>query len=389
MKIFKKTISTINDIRGYSEEMLALMPGHVYWKDKHGVLQGCNNALAKTLGLSSRYEIIGKNDYDIASEAEADAIRAKDFKVLESGIGQTDEEVFTLPSGEKAIYLTERTPVIGAKNEVIGLIGISFDITDRKRAQEEINTLRIAKEAAEAANHAKTEFLNNMRHDLRTPFIGILGFAGVLEADEVDLQKKENLSYIVQSAKTLLNYLNEILEFIHVDNGQLPILEKPFNLHEILREVINMFLPASEVKGIALTLSQDTSLPKYVIGDKSRTQKILINLVSNSIKFTKQGHVSIEANMIKEDNNRIIIAFTISDTGIGIPEDKQNIVFEQFNRLTSAYSGIYPGKGLGLRMVKQLLDEIGGETHLTSEVGKGTVFKILVPYKKPLLEREN
>lgn len=380
--MFKSALQPIKQAKISAEEIIALLPGNIYWLDRNGIFLGCNNNMLKTIGLNSLDQYVGKTYEDLYESDHIQIIKQTDKKVMEEDKPIAIEEVAIQPGKEPIFYLTKKVPLHDAKGSVIGLLGISFDITDRKRAEQE---LQAAKEAVEVANNAKTEFLDNMRHDLRTPFVGLLGFAELLEADETDPQKKESLSYIVQSAKTLLDYLNEILEFIYIGKGQLPILEKQFDVYETVQEVITMLIPAAEAKGLELSLKQDAHVPKYVIGDKSRIQKILINLISNSIKFTEQGYVRVEIVMVKEQERQVIIEFIVSDTGVGIPEDKQNVVFEQFNRLTSSYSGVYAGKGLGLRIVKQLLDEIGGEAHLSSKIGEGSVFKILVPYKKSLL----
>lgn len=173
------------------------------------------------------------------------------------------------------------------------------------------------------------------------------------------------------------------MEFIEIETGQLPILEKPFDMHALLEDVHRMMLPSVKNKAFNFQLIIDKTLPHYVIGDTFRTQRILMNLVSNAIKFTEKGYVKLEATVLSQVNKNVVIQFIIEDTGMGIPEEKQNVIFERFNRLTSSYSGIYAGKGLGLRIVKQFLDEIEGECDLKSTVGKGTCFKIAIGYKLP------
>ncbi len=363
------------------ENIIAVMPGNVYWMDKNGIYLGCNDNEAKAVGLSSRKEIVGKRNIDMPGFVIPEAIDPVNEKVF-AGETVTVEEPAILSNGEQAVFLSNKVPICNSQNKIVGMVGISFDITERKKTEKELEK---TKEIAESANNAKTEFLMNMKHDLRTPFSGILGIAEFLESKETDLKKKENLSYITQSAKILLDHLNEIFEYIHLDSGQLPVLEKQFDLGHLLNGVYSMMLPSAKSKGIEFTTSIDDSLPQFVIGDRIRTQRILMNLLANAIKFTNEGHVSLLVTLGKKENKKIIVKFTVEDTGVGIQEEKMNLIFEKFNRLTSSYSGVYPGKGLGLSIVKHFLDELGGEAHVESEMGKGSVFKILIPYKEPLL----
>ena len=327
-------------------ELLKQLPIHVFWKNKRSVYVGCNDAFAKSLGLSSPEEVIGKTDYDLSTKKEeSDAYRVDDQYVMTSLQPKLNiEEYQTLPNGKTILLLTNKVPLLKKSGEVMGVLGIYSDITERKKMEEKLNE---AKEMAEAANAAKTEFLRNMRHDFRTPFTGILGLAGVMKEQETDLAKQENLKYIEESAEALLDHLNEIMEFIEIESGQLPILEKTFDLWVLLKDASKMMLPSTKKKHLDFQCIIDEILPQYVIGDRIRTHRILMNLLSNAIKFTDKGSIKLEAKVLRQFNQTIIIQFIVQDTGIGIPEEKQNIIFERFNRLTSSYSGLYFRKGAG------------------------------------------
>ncbi len=364
------------------ENIIAVMPGNVYWMDKNGIYLGCNDNEAKAVGLNSRRDIIGKRNIDIPGFVIPEAIDPVNQKVLEAGETVTVEEPAILSNGKQAVFLSNKVPIHNSQGKIVGMVGISFDITERKKSERELEK---TKEIAESANQAKTEFLMNMKHDLRTPFSGILGIAEFLESNEIDLKKKEHLSYITQSAKILLEYLNEIFEYIHLESGQLPVLDKQFDLHQLLNGVYRMMLPPAKNKRLEFSITTENDLPQFVNGDCIRTQWILMNLLANAIKFTEKGHVGLYASLAKRENKKIIIKFTVEDTGVGIPEEKMNLIFEKFNRLTSSYSGVYPGKGLGLSIVKHFLHELDGEAHVESKIGKGSMFKILIPYKEPLL----
>lgn len=368
------------------ERIIAMMPGHVYWVNREGVYLGCNDAQAKSAGLYSREEIVGRRNEDLPWNINNDVLPQEldliNEEVMVSGKTLTIEEPGKLPDGKNAIFLSIKSPLFDQQGKVIGMVGISLDITERKRIELEL--IR-AKEAAELANTAKTEFLYNMKHDLRTPFTGILGIAEMLESMETEPNKKELLATLVQSAKILLDHVNEIFQYITSEDSSLPILEKQFDLYELLEEIKHMYLPAAKNKNLGFSVNLDNNVLHHVIGDKARLQRILINLISNAIKFSHQGAIKLSAKIGKEEKERVIILFIIEDEGIGIPDDKQTIIFEPFNRLTPSYSNKYQGKGLGLRTAKKYLDDIHGEIHLTSVLGKGTTIKLLIPLKKTLL----
>ncbi len=364
------------------ENIIAVMPGNIYWMNKEGVYLGCNDNQAKAIGFSSRDEIIGKRNADIPGFLIPEILDPTNAAIMNSGKTIIMEEPAIL-NGASATYLSHKVPLFNGSREITGMVGVSIDITDRKKAE---NELAVAKEAAVTANKAKTDFLYNMRHDLRTPFSGILGIAEFLENAEEDVQKKKNLGYITQASKVLLDQLDQIFEFIHSENGQLPILEIQFNLHDLVFNTFKMMQPAAKNKSLNFTSELDENIPQLLIGDHVRTQRILINLISNSIKFTEKGYVKLLTKLVKRDDKNIVLEFIVEDSGIGIPEEKRNLIFEQFSRLTSSYSGIYPGKGLGLRMVKKFLDEINGEVQVESNQNKGSIFKVFIPFRESLLD---
>lgn len=363
------------------KEILNTLPNSIYLKDTEGRYLWLNQSSIGQLKYKHLVSdsIIGKTDFEVFTPEDAEAYAKNDKTVLEKREGIFAEEEVLLPNGRKLTQLSFKEPLC-YNNRLIGVLGYTIDITEIR--EKEI-ALEKERERAEIANQVKSEFLRNMRHDLRTPFSGILGASELLEAQETDPDKKENLSYIVESAQALLNHLNEILEFVEIESGQFPILEKEFDLRAVLDNVTKMMLPSAKQKPLDFVVTLDQDVPTSLVGDAVRTQRILINLITNAIKFTDKGSVKVHVDSVRqhEPYGKIILRFTIEDTGMGIPEDKQNMIFERFNRLTASYSGLYPGKGLGLRIVKQFLDEIDGQLHLDSMPGKGTKFSLLIPYK--------
>lgn len=364
------------------EDIIASMPGHVYWIDRNHVIQGANDNQARSAGLTNWKELVGKRNRDLPwSKGRQDWIQQIDNvseEVMRTGQARVLEETCHFLDDSEAVFRSSKVPLRNQNDEVVGMLGVSVDITDIKCIEA------YHREKSEAANKAKTEFLSNMRHDLRTPFCGLLGFSESLLSKEKDVDKRKQLGYIVDSAKELLNQINEILEFSQAEQGSLPILDQRFEFSELIDAIIKIIKPTTEQKKLRLTLIQDSSIPDFLIGDRVRTQRILLNLLSNAVKFTHQGAIDFAVNMTSSDDQKIVLAFSIKDTGVGISASQHSLVFERFNRLTSAYSGVYAGKGLGLRLVKQFVDELGGEVQVDSQEGCGSTFTVLIPYRRPV-----
>lgn len=353
-------------------------PVSFYWLDQEGYLLGCNQQVLQDLHIASLDQFVGKHITEVASEEAwqncLEVMRSKKTSIV--------EEEHTFSDQSKICYLSVKSPLFLNSEATEGVLGISINITARKQQER---ALEEAKVKAEAASQAKSEFLANMRHDFRTPFVGILGMAQLLERKESDPEKLEDLRSITQSAQALLDQLNDIFEFIQSEEGELAILDKPFKLSMVVKESLDSIRSAARNKGVVLKEHYDDRIPPSLIGDSVRTGRILANLLSNSVKFTQNGSISLEVKLLRAEDREAIIQFVVQDTGIGIPPEKQDMVFERFNRLTSSYAGRYGGKGLGLKIVKQFLEELDGEIHLESKEGQGSRFTVIIPYKVPLL----
>ena len=303
-------------------------------------------------------------------------MRDKDTKVFE------DRIPIKRPDGHYYYIRTEKKPLY-KDGKMIGVSAVAFDITDQKILEEELNE---QKTIAEQANLIKTEFIRNMEHDIRTPFNGVWGMANFLWEQETDPLKKEYLGDITQSAKELLDYCNGILDFSKVASGLFPITEKKFNLLNVVESVLKIEMPAAKNKNLHLDLHLSKDIPKIVVGDHYRLCRLLINLVSNAIKFTKKGQVSIDVKLLNKTDDAYLIRFTIKDTGEGIPIEQQSYIFEKFSRLSPSNKGLHKGSGLGLIIVKQFMEEMKGEIDLKSTLGEGTDFICTIPFKVPLTE---
>lgn len=361
------------------EHIVSLLPGHVYWKDRAGVYLGCNDRQARTLGLSLATEVIGKTDFDLPwGQALAADYRKNDLRIMKTGNSEVVEEVANIQDQE-TIFLSQKTPLKDKQGKIVGILGISFDITEQKRLEK---ALIEAKETAESANQLKSEFIRNMEHDIRTPFSGILGMAKILDAIETDPVKKQMISDIAVCAQELLNYSCSILDFSKIEAGILPVLSKKFYLKDLIDSLLNIELPAAKTKGLEFSVSMAPDVPSCVIGDDYRLKRILINLLSNAIKFTHQGfvHLKVETSTAPV-SKRVVLRFCVEDSGIGIAEDKLNMLYEKFSRLTPSNLGIYRGQGLGLRIVKQFIQEMEGEIEIESVLGQGSRFICTLPFQ--------
>jgi two-component system, OmpR family, aerobic respiration control sensor histidine kinase ArcB len=371
----------------FLENIIALMPGHVYWVDREGVYQGCNDEQAKSAGLAARENIIGKRNADLPwnlhSNVVPELLDKVNDGVMACGKSKMIEEPAKLNNGTTKTFLSSKVPLKDSEDRVIGLLGISVDITDRKTIESELIK---AKEKAEVANKAKEEFLYNMRHDIRTPFSGITGMATLLRDQETDKDKLCYIDHIYNSADELLDYLNAILEFTQLEEGTVPVVSRLTNLKETVQSCIAMFMPAMELKGINFIFDYDEVLLTEYYTDEFRIKRIVINLLGNAVKFTpKAGSIKLNISLPEEKSalTQPLIRLSVQDTGIGIPLEKQGLIFEKFERLTSSYKGEYKGTGLGLHAVKTLIEDLDGDVTVFSEVGQGATFTCSVPMRKP------
>lgn len=372
-------ITALKDNEFTLENIIALMPGNIYWMDKNHVFLGCNNNQLKTLGLRSRADFIGQTYDGLLEPNDTEKVRKVNSKVVETGKPQSLEELGLDEFGNKAIYLTTKSPLRNNNGKVIGMVGVSVDITDLKEIERELEE---AKEKAEAANQAKTEFMLNMQHDLRTPASGIFGLAKILAEATKEKRDKEYLTLITTASEELLNILNDILRFHLIESGTLSVLMKKIDVYSLVERIIKLESASAKNKELLLESHLASNVPKIIISDEYRIHRLLLNLVSNATKFTKKGFVKLIVGVGKKiDKENIMLRFIVRDTGIGIPKEKQDVIYERFQKLTLSNTGRYKGLGLGLRIVKKFTEELGGSIEVESKVGKGTTFICTLPVK--------
>lgn len=378
-----KMNSNKNQIMIALENIIANMPGHVYWKDKNGVYQGCNDSQANSLGFKYGHEIIGKTDFELPwGENIATKFRENDKHIMQTGKTLIIEEQ-SIVDGKNSTVLSHKSPMKDENGEITGVLGISINITVQKKIESD---LKSAKEAAEAANKAKTEFLENMRHDIRTPLSGIIGFAELIKSEAPNHNLTEYAENLTASSYALLDLMNEVLEAIRVNSGEIAIVKRKFSLKDTLQHVINLNKAKACSKRLDLQFNYDKNLPKYLLGDNIRIHRIANELIANALNFTDVGNATLTAALAKVNDSKIILKLTVQDTGIGIIPDKQEEIFYQFKRLTPSYKGIYKGAGLGLAIIKQFIDDLQAEIYVNSTPRKGSTFTCIIPLQVSLLD---
>ena len=335
--------------------------GNLYWKDTKGRYGGCNNEFAEMIGLSSPEEIIGKTDRDLfvrdLGEEKLNQLISQDQEIMREGQEKTIEEIGVDARKHIAYYITCKSPLRDKQGNVVGLIGTSINITKEKQA-----TL------------AKQAFLENMSHDIRTPLAGIYGLARILYDDcregNWDLETIiDVLGDIKQSAGTLLEFLDSVLRVAEL--GKNPIRKENVDLTLLLGEIAQMLSPTIKQKKLYLRVDC-TGIFTYT--DKSRLLRILLNLVSNAIKFTSEGEIRIKAQVVSED-----VLITVEDTGIGIPKEKLDQIFDQFYKVKpSSQLPEFMGCGLGLYIARSMVEEMGGEIKVKSTLNQGSQFIVIL-----------
>ncbi len=290
--------------------------------------------------------------------------------------------------------------ILDARKRTVGVLCIGHDITSqhklemelaeyRNRLEEQVQARTVelvaARQEAEQLTRVKGEFLANMSHEIRTPLNGVLGFAQVgLRDSEGRGKAREYFTRIIDSGKLLLVVINDILDFSKLDAGQLKIEARPYTLEKVLRESLDLLRDSAAAKGLSLTLDISPGLPAQCVGDALRLQQVLLNLVSNAVKFTEHGEVALSASLASTVDGEQLV-FAVRDSGIGISPEQQARLFTAFTQADTSTTRRYGGTGLGLAISKRLVELMGGEITLESRVGFGSTFRVCLPYLPPSL----
>jgi PAS domain S-box-containing protein len=367
---------TLSEERKILRALIDNVPDFMYVKDVDCRFLVANLSVARQMGAKTPAELLGKNDFDFYPSDIATPFYEDEQRVIHSGQAEVNrEEVGVDSHGNVSQVMTTQVPLRDKNGRVTGLVGIGRDITHLKKVQEETQK---AREAAEAASRAKSEFLANMSHEIRTPLNGVMGMTDLALDTELTPEQREYLETVKMSSDSLLTVINDILDFSKIEAGKVDLEAADFSLRDILESALKTMAIRAHEKGIELLCEVAPEVPEIVRGDSSRLRQIVINLVGNSIKFTDTGEISVKVQVERKEGDSCICRFTVADTGIGIPENKRELIFKPFSQADTSTTRKYGGTGLGLTISTRLVHMMGGNIWVESEVGRGSQFHFTV-----------
>ncbi|MCX6676330.1 MAG: ATP-binding protein [Methanothrix sp.] len=391
----KKAESALKESERLLASIINFLPDATLVIDKEGRVISWNQSMEMITGVKSE-QILGKGDYEYALPFYGerrpiliDAVRGSD-KNFEKGYetikrqedGTLDAEAY-IPNlrGNEAYLLGSASALYDSEGNYWGAIESIRDITNRKRAEED---LQRSKEKAEFATRAKSEFLANMSHEIRTPMNAVIGMTGLLLDEDLTESQREYVEIIRSSGDTLLTIINNILDLTKIETEKIELERQPIDLHDCLDVSLDMVAADANRKGLDIVYTFEDYFPTVILGDPTRINQILINLLNNAVKFTEKGKITISVSgRVVEDGN-YEIHFAVKDTGIGIPEDKMGRLFQSFCQVDASTARRYGGTGLGLAISKRLAELMGGKMWVESEVGKGSAFHFTIQVEPTL-----
>jgi PAS domain S-box-containing protein len=357
----------------------------IYGIDPDGACSFANPACARLLGYGHHDELLGRNMHLLIHHSLADGSRypAEGCPICQVLRGEegvhVDDEVLWRADGSSFAAEYWAYPQ-RCEGEVVGAVVTFFDITERRRGEEE---LRRATAAAEAATRAKSEFLANMSHEIRTPMNAATGMLYLLQQTELTGAQKNYLDKAQSASNMLLRVINDILDFSKIEAGKLEVESAPFSLESVLGDLVAVASTTIKDKSVELSAACAPEVPDLLIGDPLRLGQVLLNLTSNAIKFTEKGKVDLEVSLAAADDDGVALRFTVTDTGIGMAPEQQGKIFGAFSQADSSTTRRYGGTGLGLAISAQLVELMGGTIQVESEQGKGSSFSFTARFRLP------
>ena len=348
----------------------------IYGMDREGKCTFCNPATLRLLGYEKVDALLGKQMHEVMHHSHADGTpypiqECNIANSLNMGEGiHSDEEVFWRSDGKNFPAEYWAYP-IRKEGEVVGAVVTFLDITVRKRAQA---ALLEAKEAAEAGSRAKSEFLANMSHEIRTPMNGIIGMTELALDTSLTREQRDYLNLVKSSADSLLHVINDILDFSKIEAGKLELEKTEFEIRDLFRDTLKTLAQRTDNKRLEICARVSPKVPKTLIGDPTRLRQLVVNLVGNAIKFTEEGNIVLNTELDTRSGEDVRLHISVSDTGMGIPVEKQQMIFESFAQADGSTTRRFGGTGLGLTISRQLVELMGGRVWVESEVGKGSTF---------------
>ena len=366
----KSAATEISRQRATMSALINSIPDPIFYKDHQGRYLGCNDAYSTLVGRSVE-EIKGLSCEDLFPPETAAAMRARDEAMMKSLHRMSAENWVTYPDGRRVLLETMVSPLWQEDGQQGGLLGVSRDITDRK---EEDDAIRRAKESAEAATRMKSDFLANMSHEIRTPMNAIIGMSHLALKTDLTTRQRDYLTKVQSSGQHLLGIINDILDFSKVEAGMLTIEQADFELDKVLDNVANLIAEKCSSKGLELVFNIASDVPQSLVGDSLRVSQILINYANNAVKYTSRGELVISAQVSERTLDKVLLRFSVRDTGIGLTGEQISRLFQSFSQADSSTTRKYGGTGLGLAISKNLAGLMGGEVGVSSVYGEGSEF---------------
>jgi len=368
-----------------------------------GKITDMNLALANITGIS-RKKLTGTDFFEHFTEPQ----KAREVYERVFDKGSVVDSPLTLrhKKGKLTDVLFNGSVYKDQIGKVLGVVIVARDVTAQKRIAKELNDAKVfaeiasalaaeaklnaekATQTAEDAVKAKQQFLSNMSHEIRTPMNAIIGFTKVILKTDLSVKQKEYVQAIKLSGDALIVLINDILDLAKVDAGKMTFESTAFKMSLSISAMLHLFETKIQEKNLTLIKEYDENIPPVLVGDPVRLHQIILNLVSNAVKFTSKGKITVSCRIIAEDAAKVTIQFAVKDTGIGIAQNKIRNVFENFQQATSGTSRLYGGTGLGLAIVKQLVETQGGHIHVKSKLGKGSVFSFSLSFMKTKMNVE-
>jgi len=397
-----KSIIINRNESGYARSLIEASLDPLVTISTEGKITDMNEATIRIVG-KTRVELIGTDFFEYFTEpAKARAVYEAVFDK-----GFVADYPLTIRDHKLTDVLFNGSVYRDEQGQVLGAVVVARDITEQKRIEKEFIEAKVfaelateiaeeakskaesAKRIAEYAVKAKQQFLSNMSHEIRTPMNAIIGFTKVVLKTELTAKQKEYLMAIKMSGDAMIVLINDILDLAKVDAGKMSFEETPFKMALSISAMLHLFEQKIQEKNLVLVKEYDTRIPTVLVGDAVRLHQIILNLVSNAVKFTSIGTITVKVRLIKEEEDKVTIEFSVTDTGIGVPEDKIEKIFENFQQASSNTSRLYGGTGLGLAIAKQLVEAQGGKIEVISTVGAGSTFRFDLSFRKTMSAAEN
>ncbi len=395
----RKTVQLkLADEKAVNEGIFRSIDDLIFQQDLTGVYTDCNRSFADFFGLSPQ-EIQGRTDSQIGIQDDQTPVSEEDRALLRRAQSQASELWINGPKGLPELLDLRKHPLKHLDGRVYGIIGIGRIKTEQWHSEQKLIELKEKLEAAnsnmeealnrakkfsteaDAANKAKSEFLANMSHEIRTPLGALIGLTDLLAQTNCSPKQLEYLSKLDNAAHSLLHIINDILDFSKIEAGKMTFEVIPFHLGEIISQVTEMFSERVMSRNLYF-INKREDVPDFLIGDPIRLRQILVNILGNALKFTKTGGITLTVDNGQKMGDKTYLVFSIQDTGIGIPADKLDSLFNSFSQADSSTTRQFGGSGLGLSICQQLTELMGGNIWVESEVGAGTTFHFTLPFEE-------